>query len=336
MTTFGLPAECGRLIEYDTAADLQELRNAGMLKETMPIGGGSNILFTTGRFNGTILHCNNTTVNINRSNSSGAVEVYAAAGCNLDMLCAMTCAEGLWGMENLSGIPGEIGGAAVQNVGAYGAEFRDLVKHVICFDPSTGNETTIENADCRYGYRDSVFKHPEGKNLIVTGVVLALSPTPKPNRNYAALAAAFKDTADEKLTPTDFRNEILRLRTAKLPDPAIAGSAGSFFKNPVVSAQRHREISARFGREIPGHIVPAESSDATEPDVKLSAAWLIDNAGCKGFTQGGASLWPSQPLVIINTCGQATGEDVVALEKRIIQTVRNVFQVELSPEVIHI
>ena len=171
------------------------------------------------------------------------------------------------------------------------------MKHVICFDPSTGNETTIENADCRYGYRDSVFKHPEGKNLIVTGVVLALSPTPKPNRNYAALAAAFKDTADEKLTPADFRNEILRLRTAKLPDPLNAigkyrpNSAERFpailfrqnhrmRQNRMLSCRRHGLSTMPDAKDSPkeerhcGHHNPSSlSTPAAKPPVKMWLLW---------------------------------------------------------------
>lgn len=335
MTTFSLPAECGRLIEYDTVEDLKQLRNEGLLDNFLPIGGGSNLLFVAGRFDGSVLHCTNTTVEISSDKTSDTVEITAAAGCSLDKLCAQMCVQGLWGLENLSGIPGEIGGAAVQNVGAYGTEFREVVKTVQCFDPATGREINLDNEQCHYGYRDSIFKHKEGKHLIITGVVMSLSTTPRPNLSYAALAAAFNGIPTDNLCPADFRKEVMRLRNSKLPDPDVTGSAGSFFKNPVVSTGLYQEMSAKFGSPIPGH--PVNTTDQTDCQlIKLSAAWLIDNAGCKSFSHGGASLWPTQPLVIVNTCGHATGADVVALEQRIIQTVKKVFGVELTPEVIHI
>ena len=155
-TTFGLPAECGILIEYTSPSDLPALFAKGALKDILPLGGGSNLLFTTGRFAGTVVHCADRTITFGQPDADGIVEVEAAAGVVLDELCALTCGKGLWGLENLSGIPGEIGGAAVQNVGAYGTEFKDVVAKVHCFDTVSGEYLTLDNAACRYGYRDSV------------------------------------------------------------------------------------------------------------------------------------------------------------------------------------
>ena len=330
MTTFGLKAECGRLIEYDTTDDLLELFNRGMLKNVLPIGGGSNLLFTTGRYDGTILHCTDRSVETGNPDAEGMVTLKAAAGCVLDELCAMTCRQTLWGLENLSGIPGEAGGAAVQNVGAYGTEFKDVVTTVHCFDITSGETTVLDNADCRYGYRDSVFKHLKNPgSLVVTGVTMKLWTTPRPRLGYAALASAFGNHNPSGLTPMMLRDAVLNLRDGKLPSPTLTGSAGSFFKNPVVSAEFHSEMQNRMNRNIPGHVLHSG-------EVKLSAAWLIDNAGCKSFKCGAAGVWQSQPLVLVNTDGTATGHDVVELENKIRHAVMEKFGVDLIPEVIHI
>lgn len=331
MTTFGLPAECGRLIEYSDPADLELLHARGELSHNLlPLGGGSNMLFTTGKFNGTVIHCTDRTVSIGHPDADGYVEIKAAAGTVLDELCALTCQKGLWGLENLSGIPGEIGGAAVQNVGAYGTELKDVVSAVHCFDTASGKHVTIENSGCRYGYRDSIFKHlPHPGAMLVTAVTLKLTTRTSPNLGYTALAAAFNGKETASLTPQMLRQAVIALRDGKLPSPATAGSAGSFFKNPVVSSHTYEELTRRLNKPVPGHVLPTR-------DVKLSAAWLIDNAGCKRFKCGGAGVWPSQPLVLVNATGQATGADVVALENAIRNAVRERFGIDLEPEVIHI
>ena len=288
------------------------------------------MLFTTGKFNGTVLHCTDRTITIGQPDADGNVEVTAAAGCVLDNLCAITCAHGLWGLENLSGIPGEIGGAAVQNVGAYGTEFKDVVAEVHCFDTEKGEFRTLDNASCLYGYRDSMFKHlPHPGSMVVTAVTLKLSTNPAPKLDYAALAAAFGGTERQSLTPGMLREAVIKLRDSKLPAPSKVGSAGSFFKNPVVDAVFYEQLKQQVNKPVPGHVLPTR-------DVKLSAAWLIDNAGCKQFTCGGAGVWPTQPLVLVNATGNATGADVVALENAIRKTVMERFGVDLEPEVIHI
>lgn len=330
MTTFGLKAECGRLIEYDTVADLQQLYAAGELRNLLPLGGGSNLLFTTGRFSGTVLHCTSTAVDIATPAPDGTCLLTAAAGCTLDDLCRIACDRNLWGLENLSGIPGEIGGAAVQNVGAYGTEFKDVAETVNCFDIVSGEAVALSAHECRYGYRDSAFKHkPASGRLIVTSAILRLSTAPTPRLGYAALANKFAGKAPEELTPAMLREAVTSLRDGKLPDPAKVGSAGSFFKNPVVSAETYRKMQSESDLPVPGH-------ELASGEVKLSAAWLIDHAGCKSFTSGGAAVWQSQPLVIVNATGNATGADVTALENRITEAVAQRFGVTLTPEVIHI
>lgn len=330
MTTFGLPAECGRLVEYDTEDDLVLLHHEGTLDNALHLGGGSNMLFTTGGFSGTVLHSVNRNVRFSEPDADGTVTVTVGAGCTLDHLCALACERSLWGLENLSGIPGEIGGAAVQNVGAYGTEFKDVAVSLRCFDTLRGTFVTLSVEECAYGYRDSIFKHlPTPGSLIVVEATLRLTTLPSPRLGYAALASRFASADPSTLTPSMLREEVIALRNGKLPSPTLVGSAGSFFKNPVVTASEHRRIEALVNQPVPGHVTPTG-------EVKLSAAWLIDHAGCKGMTHGGAAVWHLQPLVLVNATGQATGADVVALEEMVRSAVARRFGVELSSEVIHI
>lgn len=329
LTTFGLPAGCGRFIEFENADDLRELHRHGELAGALPIGGGSNLLFTRPFFNGTVVHCTADQPTFTPMDTD-TVLCHAPAGVTLDKLCAQTCGMGLWGLENLSGIPGEIGGASVQNVGAYGTEFTDVVVEVETFDTLTGTTRTFTREECHYGYRDSAFKHsPLLGHTIVLGATIALSRMPRPRLGYTGLAARFDSVPVQQLTPALLRREVLALRDSKLPDPARTGSAGSFFKNPVISGDEYNSLRSRLNIDLPGHVL-------NSGDVKLSAAWLIDHAGCKQLTCGGAALWPSQPLVLINATGHATGADVTGLENLVIQRVHEKFGIRLSAEVVHI
>lgn len=335
-TTFNLPARCKRFVEYSTSDDLQQLFAQGMLHDAIHIGGGSNLLFVDGVYNGTVVHCTNTAITIAESGAnnhsdnnseSNEVIVDVAAGCKLDDLCQLTAEQGLWGMENLSGIPGEIGGAAVQNVGAYGTEFKDIAVEVCCFDTVLGQHRTIPVAKCNYGYRTSHFKSQS--NLIVTGAKVKLTRLHSPNLQYAALEHALHNVDSTNLTPMQVRNAVIELRNSKLPNPASVGSAGSFFKNPVVNSAIYHAIEQATASQVPGHLLPSG-------EYKLSAAWLIDNANCKSMTSGDASLWQLQPLVLVNATGNATGADVLSLENKIKSAVATKFGIKLTAEVVHI
>lgn len=337
MTTFRLPACCGRLIEFSAPADLPRLRELGVLTpDILILGGGSNLLFTDSpREDLTVVRpmMDSMEIILDRGNE---VILRAESAVVLDNLCQYAAEQGLWGVENLADIPGRIGGAAVQNVGAYGAEFKDVVVGINCYRPLTGEFLTLSADECRYGYRDSIFKHLSAEErLIVCSADILLTRTPRPNLKYKALADAIAAKYDiSALSPQAIRREVIALRQAKLPSPAEVGSAGSFFKNPVVSAEELGKVEARAKEYAPGqtlsyHLLPDGSA-------KLSAAWLIDKAGCKPLSCGGASLWQSQPLVIVNLTGDATGSDVVELEDVIISRVRDTFGVTLTPEVIHI
>lgn len=254
------------------------------------------------------------------------VPVIVGAGVTFDDFVAQTCGYGLWGAENLSLIPGEVGAAAVQNIGAYGVEVKDIISGVVCFDMLEKKKVKFQVSECGYGYRDSIFKRPENKGrYVVTSVLFRLSRKPVPKLAYKGIREALGGV--EPQTPQQVRDAVICIRQQKLPDPKILGSAGSFFKNPVVS----REV---FGTISPDGTAP--HYDLPDGNVKIPAAWLIDQCGFKGACEGGAAVYEKQPLVIVNQSGDASPEDIIALENRIISGVKERFGIDLHPEVEHI
>ena len=323
--TFRMKVRCALYVEYDAAKDLETLDFDSLPKPVLHIGEGSNLLFT-GDFPGTVLH---SAINYIKYFDLGGdhVPVAVGAGVRWDDFVAKTCADGLWGAENLSAIPGQVGAAAVQNIGAYGVEAKDIISGVSCYDTLERKKVAFKVAQCGYGYRDSIFKSPELKGrYIVTGVVFRLSRVPSPKLEYGNLKTAF--TSCQPAGPLEVRDAVRRIRDGKLPDPAVTGSAGSFFKNPVLSAAQFAEV-ARGYDSVPHYILDGGF-------VKVPAAWMIEQSGMKGAVEGGAAVYEKQPLVIVNKSSQAAPEDILALEKRVVEAVRRRFGVELRPEVEHI
>ncbi len=317
--TMGLDVNCRRLIKFTTASDLSRIR--GMLSAGEPLlvmGAGSNLLFTSD-FDGTII-----VPAINHIDFSGS-DVTAGAGVEMDRLVEEACLRDLWGLENLSGIPGTAGASVVQNVGAYGVEAGDLVKTVYVYDLATGFQERYDREQCCFGYRDSVFKHQSGK--IILGVTFRLSAWPNPRLNYGNLKQMLAGIP--MLRPVDVRRAVLEIRDSKLPAPGVTGSAGSFFKNPVMKAEEFEDLKSRLGETD----IPFFSG---EDGIKVPAAWLIDRAGCKGMTEGGAAVWDKQPLVIVNSTGDASPDDVINLENRIREAVETYCGITLVPEVQHV
>jgi UDP-N-acetylmuramate dehydrogenase len=249
--------------------------------------------------------------------------VKAAAGENWHEFVQWTLAQGLGGLENLSLIPGTVGAAPIQNIGAYGAETRDLLHSLTVFDPATGRTRVMDAAACRFGYRDSVFKHAEGRDLIIVDVTFALPRAWQPNLRYAELAQAVAAQGLAAPTARQVADTVIAIRRRKLPDPADIGNAGSFFKNPVVDAARCADLLARFPA-----LVHHRQPDGSE---KLAAGWLIDQCGWKGRSLGPAGVYAKQALVLVNH-GGATGADVVRLAQAIQADVQARYGVRLEPE----
>ena len=416
MNTFGMRVKARCFIEYDSVADLVDIEFEELARPVLHIGGGSNLLFTDD-FKGTVLHskidfieildeCHRDGVEkLNPSHSGewappvheatgghgfsnhpyGAssendrVLVSVGAGVVFDDFCEWAAKEGLWGVENLSYIPGEVGASAVQNIGAYGVEVKDVIHKVYCYDTVEEEFVHFDVEECGYGYRDSFFKRPEVKGrYIVTHVVFALFRAPQPKLEYGHLKDAVAEVAssssdprlrklrhplaeggtslpsdagpdtvadchfersgsgDEKsLTPALIRKVIIKIRKEKLPEPSVKGSAGSFFKNPVVPMEHFLKIEAAAKAEH-GSDYKVPHYDLPDGMVKIPAAWMIEQCGWKGKRSGGAAVWDKQPLVIVNHTGEAYPEEIIGLEKRIIASVRTRFGVELHPEVEHV
>jgi UDP-N-acetylmuramate dehydrogenase len=357
MNTFGMKVKARCFIEYDSVADLVDIEFGELARPVLHIGGGSNLLFTDD-FKGTVLHskidfievldeCHNIPgvgkclLHANGTSSadfsqSSKVLVSVGAGVVFDDFCAWAAKEGLWGVENLSYIPGEVGASAVQNIGAYGVEVKDVIHKVYCYDTVEEEFVSFSAEECGYGYRDSIFKNPEIKGrYIVTHVVFALSREPKPRLDYGHLREAVAEAMQSNLTPAMIRKVIIRIRKEKLPEPSVMGSAGSFFKNPVIPMELFLRIEA-VARAEHGPDCKVPHYDLPEGMVKVPAAWLIEQCGWKGRRSGGAAVYEKQPLVIVNYTGEAYPEEIIGLERRIIASVKDKFGVELHPEVEHI
>lgn len=330
-----MKAKCACYVEYDSAAELESLDWDSLPKPIKHIGEGSNLLLT-GDFPGTILHSR---IDFIKYVDMGfeEVPVMVGSGVHWDRFVDETCGHGLWGAENLSLIPGEAGAAAVQNIGAYGVEVKDIISGVVCFDLQERKKVKFSVAECEYGYRESMFKHADGR-YIVTSILFRLSRKYNPRLDYKGVRQALgleEGACPEDLTPMKVREAIIGVRRQKLPDPEELGSAGSFFKNPVVGAldfARIIEVAKRdFGADatVPHFINPDGS-------IKIPAAWMIEKCGFKGATEGGAAVYEKQPLVLVNKTGNASPKDVLTLENRIITAVRDRFGVELHPEVEHL
>ncbi len=324
--TFGLKARARAYARITDASQLGPILAEPTLS-AMPrllLGGGSNVLLT-GDFDGLVLHmCMQGRALVGQTGDH--VLVKAQAGENWHALVRWTVEQGLGGLENLSLIPGTVGAAPIQNIGAYGAEVQDLFHSLTALDMASGQTRVLDRAACCFGYRDSIFKHAGGAALAILDVTLALPTRWSPNLRYAELANALAPKAGEgvpELSPRAISDAVIAIRQAKLPDPAVIGNAGSFFKNPVVSGQQCAALLERFPTLV-HHVQP----DGSE---KLAAGWLIDQCGWKGRSIGAAGVYEKQALVLVNR-GGATGADIVALAKAIQADVLARYGVTLVPE----
>ena len=324
-----MKVSCRLYVEVTEPEDLLALDFDALPQPLFVMGGGSNLLFT-GDFPGTVLRMANQGHTV-MPGPTGHLCVRVAAGVVFDDFCAWAASEGLWGPENLSLIPGEVGASAVQNIGAYGVEAKDIIDTVHAFDRQERRFVDIPGADCGYGYRTSHFKTDWKGRYIITAVTFRLSTVPQPKLDYGGVRKAL---GDREPTPQVIRDTIIGIREQKLPDPKEIGSAGSFFCNPVIERDHfERIVSIAKAENGPEYEVPHyEVGDK----VKVPAAWMIDQCGFKGMRLGGAQVYPKQPLVIVNATGSATPEEIVALEQRVIDTIKDKYGIELHPEVEHV
>ena len=318
--TFGMDVRARKVVEYHTVDELRKVLGEYSGQPMLPVGQGSNLLFTHD-YEGVILISR-----MCRARALGETKedvlIEADGGLILDELIAQLCDMNLCGLENLSGIPGTVGASAVQNVGAYGVEAKDVIRSVRAIRIATGEERVFTPEECRFAYRDSVFKNELRGQYIIIAVTYRLTHDGPFSLDYGNLASAIKGEP----TVQKIREAVLAIRAEKLPDVHRLGSAGSFFKNPVVTSAKFEELHKRY---------PQMPYFPQEDGVKIPAAWLIDTLGWKGKSVGGAQVYEKQPLVIVNT-GTATPDDVVSLAAAITESVREQFDIEIYPEVNYI
>ncbi|KQV36100.1 UDP-N-acetylmuramate dehydrogenase [Massilia sp. Root335] len=320
--TFRIPARARRYLRVTDPAQLA-LVAADPALAALPrlvLGGGSNLLIAHDEVDALVLHMALAGKEI-VGETADAVLVRASAGENWHAFVEWTLAQGLGGLENMALIPGTVGASPIQNIGAYGAEVKDSFHAVTVFDFAAGTTRTMDAAACRFGYRDSVFKHAEGSALVVLDVTFALPRAWTPNVRYAELAQAVQGV--DAPTPRQVADAVIAIRRRKLPDPAEIGNAGSFFKNPVVAPDHCARLLATWP-DLVHHAQP----DGSE---KLAAGWLIDRCGWKGRNLGRAGVYPKQALVLVNN-GGATGAELMALARAIQDDVEARFGVRLEPE----
>ena len=317
--TFGIEARCRRFLEYSTVDEARDV--AAILRETgdpyIIIGGGSNLLLTRD-FEGIVVHSALTGVDID------GCRMTCGSGMEWDRVVALAVEQGLYGAENLSLIPGDVGASAVQNIGAYGVEAKDLIVEVEAIEIASGMLRTFSNADCQYGYRDSRFKHDWKSQYLMTPVTYALQSTFEPKLDYGNIRAELERKGISNPTAAQLRAVIIDIRNAKLPDPKVMGNAGSFFMNPVVSREKYESLAGQY-EGMPHYTIDSDHE-------KIPAGWMIEQCGWKGRSLGRAGVHDKQALVLVNR-GGATGAEVVTLCETIRKGVREKFGIDIHPEV---
>lgn len=321
--TFGIDVKCRRFIEFESVDELLQIVNSltDADKPLLVLGGGSNMLFTAD-YEGTVLH----------SAIKGHVAVQTDEGIMLrcgsgevwDDIVSLCVSNRMYGAENLSLIPGDVGASAVQNIGAYGAEAKDIILKVEAVDLQTGKMCEFTNEECEYAYRKSKFKGEWRNRFVITYVTYKLSEVFCPCLDYGNIRAELEKRNIKVPTAEQLRNVIIDIRNEKLPDPKVEGNAGSFFMNPVVPKAKYEELVARFGN------VPHYSVD--DNNEKIPAGWMIDQCGWKGKSLGKAGVHSRQALVLVNR-GCAEGKDIVALCDAIKRDVKDKFGIDIVPEV---
>ena len=320
--TFGMDVKASVFIEYASVEEMKEVLSLYVKdNQWLHIGKGSNLLFT-GDFSGIILHSAIKGYEVIHEDTNEVV-VRVGAGEVWDDFVAMTVENEWYGAENLSLIPGEVGASAVQNIGAYGVEAKDLIVGVEAIEVSTGKESIFKNEECGYAYRESVFKSSLKYQYLVTHVSYRLKKTPCYHLDYGNIRLEL-EKQKVRLTLANVRQAIISIREAKLPDPKLQGNAGSFFMNPVISREHFEALLVDYPL-MPHYEVDAES-------IKIPAAWMIDQCGWKGKRLGRAGVHDKQALVLVNL-GGAVGAEVIALSEAIQKSVYEKFGINILPEV---
>jgi len=319
--TFGIEARCSRFLEYESVEEAQHV--ATLLTASgspyIIVGGGSNLLLTR-NYEGIVVHSAMQGIEPTASDH----QLRVASGEEWDRVVEWGVVHDYYGAENLSLIPGDVGASAVQNIGAYGVEVKDLIVSVEAVEIATGRLTMLTNADCQYGYRQSRFKNEWHNRFLITHVTYQFSTVFVPHLDYGNIRHELEQRHITVPTARQLRQVIIDIRQAKLPDPRVTGNAGSFFMNPVVPRQQYEQLQEQYPH-MPHYAVDAQHE-------KIPAGWLIEQCGWKGRALGPAGVHDRQALVLINR-GGATGADIVRLCETIRHDVLQRFGITIHPEV---
>ena len=321
--TFGIHVTAKYYFEFTEAEDLTgflAVNKNWHNRKILILGEGSNLLFVS-NFPGLVIHPNIPGIRITHEDRN-QVWLEAGSGVIWDDLVEYAVSQGLGGIENLSLIPGKVGAAAVQNIGAYGMEIRDRIVSVTGIDLLTQTEYAIDAADCLFTYRDSIFKNQLKDRFVITAVTIRLDKFPAYILHYADLESELGKMGEINLR--NVRQTIIRIRESKLPDPKVIGNAGSFFKNPVIESSKAEELLNHYPN-LPHY-------PSTDGKTKLAAGWMIDQCGWKGYRRGDAGVHAKQALVLVNY-GDASGQEIYELSEEIRLSVRDKFGVDLEREV---
>lgn len=316
LNTLALKAKARRLYRVCSDAELLQVLDALQEKDFLLLGGGSNVVLQTEAFDVCVQQCSKGIRLLDEDQDSVTIEV--AAGEGWHDLVSYCLQQGWHGLENLALIPGTVGAAPIQNIGAYGVEVGAFIECVSAIDRQRGEVHVFTQAQCQFAYRDSVFKHAFADRLVITALQLRLLKNPVIVSDYAGLQESMRDS-----TPQALFDAVIALRQRKLPDPVLLPNAGSFFKNPIISAEQAQDLA----REYPG-LVQYVQADGR---VKLAAAWLLDKAGWKGYRNEKVGVHAQQALVLINH-NEGMGNDILALARSIQQSVAATFGVNLQVE----
>lgn len=323
LNTFGIDVSAKYFVEVSSIVELRTLIATSEFRnnERLILGGGSNILFTK-NWDGIIVKNNLFGKDIIEE-SENVVRVRIMSGENWHEAVMWATENGWSGIENLALIPGTVGATPVQNIGAYGVEIKETIETVGVVDLATAEEKEFTESECKFGYRDSIFKNEAKGKYFITYVILKLSKTPNLRTDYGAIKSQLAEMGIDVPNLANIRDAVIAIRRSKLPDPAVIGNAGSFFKNPIVSQSEFEKLAATYP-EIP-HFETVEG-------IKIPAGWLIEQAGWKGKRLGNVGVHEKQALVIVNH-GDASGEEVKNLAYAVIDSVKEKFDIQLEPEV---
>lgn len=319
--TFGIDARCDTFVDYELTEEAMYVAAALRAEPDVPyiiVGGGSNLLLT-GDYHGTVVH---PAVRGIFPQDDGTI--ICGAGEKWDDIVDTALDLGMYGMENLSLIPGDVGASAVQNIGAYGVEVQEFIEEIECVEIATGDIKTFHRDDCRYGYRQSRFKQDWRDKYLISWVTYRFNSEYRPRLDYGNIRATLAERGITEPTARQLRDVIIDIRRAKLPDPEELGNAGSFFMNPIVPRGQYEALASQY-EGMPHYTIDADHE-------KIPAGWMIDQCGWKGKSMGRAAVHDRQALVLVNL-GGATGQEIVDLCHAIQKDVKQKFGIDIHPEV---